>query len=147
MNWYKKSQKTNSNLFDIQSPEFKQWFGNSHVVDSQGKPLVTYRGSISGEEKEFKTRYHYGLWFTPDKNYASGYGDTSAAYLSVQNPYFLNNEIRKLLMKADSKRLVSIQESLKSYAKEHGHDGIYYPDDGQGGSWVVFSKDQVRKIS
>lgn len=30
---------------DINSPEFKKWFGNSKVVDGNGKPLVVYHGS------------------------------------------------------------------------------------------------------
>ena len=35
---------------DINSPEFKKWFGNSKVVDENGKPLVVYHGST----KEFE---------------------------------------------------------------------------------------------
>lgn len=39
---------------DINSPEFKKWFGNSKVVDENGKPLVVYHGTTRGGFAEFE---------------------------------------------------------------------------------------------
>ena len=38
---------TKSSQRQIQTPEFKRWFGESQVVDTDGKPLVVYHGSRS----------------------------------------------------------------------------------------------------
>lgn len=48
MNWYKlliSQQKIKSVPQDLKNdPSFKAWFGNSKVIDSQGNPLVVYKG-------------------------------------------------------------------------------------------------------
>ena len=31
-----------------ETPAFKQWFGDSKVVDDRGEPLVVYHGSVHG---------------------------------------------------------------------------------------------------
>ena len=41
---------------------FKKWFGNSKIVDEQGKPLQVYHGT-KRDFKEFKTGYGDGLFF------------------------------------------------------------------------------------
>jgi len=41
---------------------FKRWFGNSKIVDEQGKPLRVYHGT-KRDFKEFKTSYGDGLFF------------------------------------------------------------------------------------
>ena len=84
---------------DINSPEFKKWFGNSKVVDENGKPLVVYHGTPNAVFDEFRTP----AYFTTDKKYAEGYQrqgasylgykqnasnpDTYAVYLSIKNPF------------------------------------------------------------
>ena len=32
---------------DVTTPQFKEWFGDSKVVDSAGKPLVVYHGTTA----------------------------------------------------------------------------------------------------
>jgi len=69
----------------INSPEFKSWFGDSKVVTASGKPLVVYHGSGSeftsfdaeaGRDKgNFGT--HEGVFFTESPEVASGYASTS----------------------------------------------------------------------
>lgn len=39
------SLKGNQQIHQTQTPEFKKWFGNSKVVDKDGKPLVVYHGT------------------------------------------------------------------------------------------------------
>lgn len=77
---------------DINSESFKKWFGNSKVVDENGKPLVVYHGS----EYDFdvfdrtKTRANMdiqGNFFSPWELDAQGYGrNVRAFYLSIKNP-------------------------------------------------------------
>lgn len=70
------------------SPEFKAWFGDSKVVDEQGKPLVVYHGSKSRTafdefdiERSGRTDEGWlgrGLYFTTNRYTANAYGDVSA---------------------------------------------------------------------
>jgi hypothetical protein len=57
-----------------QTPEFKQWFGKSQVVDSGGKPLPLYRGQrrdTGGDDFDLRTRATAS--FTSNPNVASIY--------------------------------------------------------------------------
>jgi len=40
--------------------QFKSWFGNSKVVDGEGKPLPVYHGSPVGGIESFKNKENYG---------------------------------------------------------------------------------------
>ena len=56
-----------------ESPEFKKWFGNSKVVDKQGKPLVMYHGT-KADFTEFKSRFPDDdnlIFFTRNPEFAS----------------------------------------------------------------------------
>ena len=41
---------------DINTPEFKAWFGGSKVVDENGEPLVVYHGTATKDIEVFDTR-------------------------------------------------------------------------------------------
>ena len=95
------------------TPAFKEWFGNSKVVDENGNPLVVYHGSGT-TFWEFKTeftglgndQYGSGFYFTTDKETADIYTEKQKdgkekiggqdspnviqAYLSIQNPIVLD---------------------------------------------------------
>ena len=85
---------------------FYKWFGDSKVVDEEGKPLVVYHGTTEkfdefnkekiGEGSGNYGHYGYGFYFTPYKNYAKSYGETGDYYLSIKNPFIPNeNNIKK----------------------------------------------------
>ena len=65
----------------VNTPEFKKWFGKSKVVDSEGKPLVVYHGTGAPDFVKFNTKgykargYQFGegAYFTPEPNRASEY--------------------------------------------------------------------------
>ena len=56
---------------------FKDWFGDSKVVDKDGKPKVMYHGTPNGDFNTFKEGSH----FTDNQNYADNYQETSASSL------------------------------------------------------------------
>jgi len=85
-----------------ETPAFKKWFGDSKVVDAQGKPLVVYHGTSA--EKDFSEFRGSKLYFSPDPAYASGYADggqipgfpkadsrVMPVYLSIKNPLDLRD--------------------------------------------------------
>ena len=71
----------------IQTKEFKQWFGNSKVVNADGTPKVMYHGTPNGNFDTFKKGANY---FTENEQYADRYQNPSASSIStgkvVDNP-------------------------------------------------------------
>jgi hypothetical protein len=59
------------------SPEFKKWFGKSQVVDEQGNPKKTFRGSQSAGVRGV-------AYFTSDPEEASSYADPRDEHLVRQ---------------------------------------------------------------
>jgi len=90
---------------------FKRWFGDSKVVDADGKPLRVFHGTASditafdigrsGESTGNTGFYGAGAYFSEDADYASGFSfwarrsDDQApnvvpVYLSLKNPAYIN---------------------------------------------------------
>lgn len=95
----------------VDTPEFKRWFGDSKVVDSKGEPLVVYHGaakdiaqfdvSRSGQSTGNTGFYGAGAYFTQDTASAAGYAGWAQrteedapnlipAYLSIQSPVYVH---------------------------------------------------------
>jgi hypothetical protein len=98
-------------LKQTNTPEFKQWFGGSKVVDQNGNPEIMYHGTKQDLD-EFKSAYQIakerdpryggyglaGIYFTPDPSFASMYAkpdfrkrkeqaNVLPVYLRMENPY------------------------------------------------------------
>ena len=95
---------------------FWRWFGDSKVVDEQGRPLVVYHGSAKSFE-EFSSDYFgdtgsvmgEGYYFTDSQQEATGYGKKIYnVYLKMLNPAPTNRTI------TDEK----IDEFVESFKKE-----------------------------
>lgn len=84
----------------VDTPEFKKWFKDSKVVNSDGTPKTMYHGTPDGGYDTFKANSH----FTENKEYADQYQNTYASslggrrkqgnapqtykvYLSIQKPF------------------------------------------------------------
>ena len=92
---------------DISTPAFRNWFGNSKVVDEKGAPLVVYHGGKKGIEsfnKSFDDRQVF--FFTDDDWLAEAYrtknqdysdSDVYDVYLSIQKPLNLTLDNKDLL--------------------------------------------------
>ena len=77
---------------------FYKWFGNSKVVDEQGRPLVVYHGTSAEfdtflQDKVNNTSEGYGFYFIDNESVAQGFGNTMPVYLSLQNPQYAYNRI------------------------------------------------------
>ena len=72
----------NDSLFqtapNVESQEFKNWFGNSKVVDESGKPLMVYHGSPSAGFESFEGNY---IFTTSDKSVASHYANNEQEFV------------------------------------------------------------------
>lgn len=87
----------------INTPEFKRWFGRSKVVNEDGSPKVMYHGTNKDfnefviAEKANRTGMPDGFYFTSDADDASRYAEGEGAnvlpvYLSIKNPYNLGGK-------------------------------------------------------
>jgi hypothetical protein len=94
----------------VDTPEFKRWFGDSKVVDENGEPLVVYHGT-SKDFDVFNTKSRSillgsGAYFTADPIEADNftmsqwpalYGATKPqivpVYLSIKNPYEAESKV------------------------------------------------------
>lgn len=87
---------------DTESPAFRKWFGDSKVVDAEGRPLVVYHGAA----KKFKVfrpskqgTFGPGIYFADSERSASEFlpgvsaDETMVeAYVSLQNPWMIDAE-------------------------------------------------------
>jgi len=116
-----------------ESKYFKKWFGDSKVVDENGKPLVVYHGSIEKDINEFDLSYarnEEAFFFTDNKNIATDYakeyeetndnisGKVYPVYLSMNNPYIVDAK-----GKTYSQYYSQLQNDF-SGLREAGYDGI-----------------------
>lgn len=87
---------------DINTPEFKAWFGDSKVVDEKGRPKTYWHGSLWNFDR-FKQ--HNGDYnFSPDERFAYNYAESKAfeqgidndvtvypVYIKAEKPFDSNN--------------------------------------------------------
>jgi len=141
----------------IDTPEFKYWFGDSKVVDENGKPLVVYHGTNSREEinqftagkprQGFSNVTGEGFYFTENTDrawsYAEGPRPTPGSrmndwsgedqriipvYLSIKNPLSVDGE---------GKSWREVMPGIVDRAKELGHDGVIVKNVRDPGSGSV----------
>lgn len=121
------------------TPEFSNWFGESKVVDAEGKPLVVYHGTNAQGFTAFDPtrsgsnvgRKISGFYFSDERGNAQGYGENvMPAYISMQNPLVVdfdgaNWDGTGIDEDTDEEFVAgpSIDE-LVEQAKREGYDGV-----------------------
>lgn len=142
------------------TPEFVQWFGDSKVVDADGKPLQMYHGtSKDADFKAFKTGQR-GSWFSSSPVGASQYAQSNDSqnikyedgkfvekntaqrvmpvYLSIQNPYTPTPaDMNKMRM---AQNYAAAQRQVFNQAVAKGFDGVDMGD----GVWVAMKPEQIK---
>src|SRR5262249_44158526 len=132
------------------SPEFKKWFGDSKVVDAEGKPLVMYHGQPRPEGKgieKFEPSKEDGIYFSSDREYAEGYavefraekqsdefdhfaltGTVYPAFVSIKKPFEIKGIEQPELLQKYQGRGFNREKLIKE-----GYDGIIvrYSDNGE----------------
>jgi len=68
-----------------ESPEFKEWFGDSQVVDEEGKPRVMYHGTGAGF-----TKFDEGGYFAFDPEFADKFANRAASGFMAESEYAYN---------------------------------------------------------
>lgn len=128
--------------------QFKSWFGDSKVVDENGKPLVVYHGT-NWDGWEFDTEN--GAFFSEKEDYAEemaaqrGGSRTVKAYLSIKNP---------LVVKVPGNKMADpeFEARIIAEAKSKGHDGVKLETDTNNEIekdvfWVAFEPNQIKSAT
>lgn len=139
-----------------ESPFFRDWFGTSKVVDSNGKPLKVYHGT-NAEFEAFdparlgKSTNHMtaalGVFFDARKAKAEHYARVASndvpaeqqvyeVFLSIQNPYRMSKDEFMAIDSIDKAR------ATRARLEQDGHDGIQLYDIGQ---WIAFKPEQIKR--
>lgn len=146
---------------------FKRWFGDSKVVDADGKPLVVYHGTRSDfdafdAEKSGANDsgwYGRGIYMSAKTQSAESYAgwDEMAgiapdgaqvipAYVSLKNPYIWPVD-RPIVDRP------ALARDLTRELKDQGYDGVIVPnryDEGIGGQFfeiVAFDPKQIKSVN
>lgn len=167
--WVKtgKEEKKESKGSQIDTPEFKKWFGDSKVVDSQGKPLVVYHGTDkdfnefdinkSGESSD-TGMWGKGFYFSDNPDYASHYakkgkGNVKPVYISIKNPYIikLKSDIPKI--DVPNETIEDMKNADKNYSRlfteymvKKGYDGVIVKLDNDK-EIIAFSPNQIKSAT
>ena len=155
---------------------FKNWFGNSKVVDENGKPLVVYHGTDAYKEfnvfKRGKTGYlGPGIYLTDRENIAQGYANKNgyegriyALYARIENPLFVRDMAdpgREILEAAYGKKDTYEKRLAKQSLATHiitkadlnklqakGYDGIIWANDRNPVTeYMVFDPTQIKSAT
>lgn len=142
------------------SKSFKQWFGDSKVVDENGEPLIVYHGT-NNIFSEFKKGINESIYTTPLKNYSEVYGKSMPLFLKIDSllnvstllnddsfkDFLKNNEGNgfdlKDLFNTKNQVLISLtnRNFLIDYYKSKGFDGLKGSNE-----FSVFEPNQIKSI-
>lgn len=158
-------------FYSVEKPQtdsaaFKRWFGDSKVVDAEGKPLVVYHGSTAAGLETIEPGYREpGAWFTRNYQYANDYakgpyGEIYEVYLNAKNPMIVRfgdggtptvdgNALVEENDDGDESPIDNNVDIVK-YAKRKGYDSVHFPDGNfseESEAWVVFSPTQIKSAT
>lgn len=159
----------------IETPEFKNWFGQSKVVDEAGAPLRVYHGTDAEIATSFapsaRGTFGPGAYFTAVKKEAEVYGENVVeAYVALENPWvvaadyesdsaieedFDSPSVDAVLALPNGRDLLDAAKNndgmygvaLQAQLKRMGHDGIVatYPDGSK--EIVAFDPTQIKSAT
>jgi N12 class adenine-specific DNA methylase len=147
------------------TPEFKRWFGDSKVVDADGKPLVVYHGTDADQPfNEFHSGQHFGGKVSANQRVSFRGGKDNSriypVYLSIKNPIRLSDRaavdeaslLNAIIRGEVPGASVNVARKSGAYeaAKQAGYDGIVYRnliEDAGKDSYVAFDPAQIKSAT
>ena len=145
---------------------FKEWFGDSKVVDENGNPLVVYHGTSNDfkvfDKDKIGGNYIYsgnkGIFFTQKERTAKNYADLHSnknlngnnkgyvisSYLRIENPLYRQTN-SDFYRPAD--RFDIDGDDLVREAFESGYDGIIIKGTNNDNLYVVFEPNQIKSAT
>lgn len=156
-----------------ETPEFKRWFGESKVVDAEGKPLVVYHGTTSDFDTFAKSTMGrtdhgttgQGFYASLDPAVASNYakgdgGNVMPVYMSIKNPIAFEDAMaEKMRIVAELRAKGRTDEQIESVIGRYlrtslrlmRYDGVAPSSDpawkGIGDTWVALHPTQIKSAT
>ena len=130
---------------DINTPEFKAWFGDSKIVDEDGKPLIVYHGSDAEFNVFDRTKARanmdiQGNFFSPWELDAQGYGgNVRAFYLSIKNPA-PSSVAYSVLKKYQGQNNAGVK--AREELERMGYDGVNNDNE----EYIAFYANQIKSV-
>lgn len=143
-------------LKSLRAPDteaFKNWFGDSKVVDENGEPLVVYHGTTKDftsfdREKATEGRFGAGFYFggptTASRRADVEGGRVLPVYLNISNP--APDEVWSDLRDKMYSGKIS-GEKMRSSLEEQGYDGIILRLAGGSSQYVAFRPEQIKSAT
>jgi hypothetical protein len=148
----------NSAVDQTTTPEFQNFFGDSKVVDTEGKPLVVYHGTGESFDtfdinapKNGVQLYGKGFYFSGESTYASGYarqgnqggstsgGNVMPVYLALKNPLTDPEEMAEIRSTVGGFKSAAIAAEIQ----RRGYDGVAMEVQGKP-MYVAFNPAQIK---
>lgn len=151
---------------------FYKWFGNSKVVDGEGRPLVVYHGGAIFNTFKKPETGDYGLYFTNNKDFAQdvfamqqelyrrdgnnyeydGIPEEMLESGEWDEKYLKYSEVKRVYLKIENpKHYESLDAKAIPKTYDSKHDGIIVDATGdfgyKGGQYVVFEPTQIKSAT
>jgi hypothetical protein len=136
------------------TPEFKQFFKDSKVVDENGQPAVVYHGT-GGDFSAFQLKSSMtlkGVFFAGNIEIANRYADREGgnvmpAYVALQNPA-TEEDMRRVFDKLPASQVRTAAQRT-SALKKAGYDGAIYDFSGTEPNYyyVAFNPTQIKSAT
>lgn len=160
-------------VYPTETSEFKRWFGNSKIKNTDGTPMVLYhvtphdftkfhpggKQALDGHPEGLSGR---AMWFSPNKEYQpavhnvmtrSGYKpgtNVMPVYLRMERPLLLDNEdtlewAREVFADGDEMFPQVVLSKWVKEIKDAGYDGIIQIiSNNNGDEYIVFNPNQIK---
>lgn len=149
------------------TPAFKKWFGDSKVVDKDGKPMVMYHGTKSDFSQFDIGKFGAtdggflgkAFYFTPAPMEASLYAEAGTStganvmpvYLTAKNPLEWKLGTKESSIFAEKRRELGADGFVK-WAQDQGYDAVHLTSKDIGktpgeNQWAVFSPEQIKSAT
>jgi len=143
----KKYQESSSLSDQTNTPEFKKWFGDSKVVDKEGRPLRVYHGTTKNFTA-FRKQPKRGNFFTSEPVGADSYthgdgGNIKPVYLSLKNPAKYEDLSERMQYDLKHKSgYEKTQREVFEYLRAKGYDGFIW-----GRNFIAFEPTQIKSAT
>lgn len=145
----------------VQTPEFKNWFGDSKVVDENGDPLIVYHAT-NADFTEFDTDLGSGVagkgtYVTSIKPHNDNYGTyVMPLFVRITNPIDFSSGDAAINQTAIELGLPGLYElsslaqiekwsaELKHKLQQKGYDGAELHGEGGARYFVAYSPNQIK---
>jgi hypothetical protein len=121
------------------NPNFKNWFGDSKVVDKEGKPLVVYHGTGADFDVFYQGK-NGEIHLSANPSYANAIsqykgkgGNVMPSYVNAKNPRIINESDYNV-------------DAIQS-AKDAGHDALFVNNKNGLNNIVVFDNKQIKSAT